>query len=419
MKKIHPALVCGLTTAACVSAPVIAHAEPLGMDAVEPFLVGFSSGLAVAAMTLAAVAGVQHARDTRAQKRQKSLDQTAQSDIILGLSGEIAITERPSHAKEMQLAKDPGKHLVEARNQGTGPIRIHTNAGDKNTPATHIAQNLEQAAVAYADRETQKERMKTRAQGVAATLFARLSASKMDDLPIIERADGSVGDVGTSWWEASVGADAISKNMGIAEEDPADVIPEDFTSAWALNTEASITAAHTLDSLPSIAEDTPAVESEAVLEPETQAPAEADLEPEVEVTVIESQESTDSDELWDAAIDSLDEKCGGEAEAHQPTEGLTIISSHAEADDSTPTGFIPFKVPAGHTEVTDTESYIDYLIREEFEKAKSRVVRRSSRRYLRMVEGGTSSFLPQDESQPLYIGKHFAQNIEVEERLQA
>lgn len=51
----------------------------------------------------------------------------------------------------------------------------------------------------------------------------------MDGLPIIERADGTVGDVGTAWWTKAVGEESITRDFGIAEIG-AEAIPEDFTN---------------------------------------------------------------------------------------------------------------------------------------------------------------------------------------------
>lgn len=76
------------------------------------------------------------------------------------------------------------------------------------------------------------------------------------------------------------------------------------------------------------------------------------------------------------------------------------------------TAFIPFKTPGGHPEVVDTETYVDYLIEDEFSKNSSTVARRSSRRFLRLLEGGTQStsrhLADSSASRSLYVGKHFS-----------
>ena len=84
-----------------------------------------------------------------------------------------------------------------------------------------------------------------------------------------------------------------------------------------------------------------------------------------------------------------------------------------EPDNMEPqTAFIPFKTPGGHPEVVDTETYVDYLIEDEFSKNSSTAARRSSRRFLRLLEGGTQPasrhLADTGVSRSTYVGKHFA-----------
>lgn len=69
----------------------------------------------------------------------------------------------------------------------------------------HITHDLVEIAENYVRQKTFKERLATRAEGVAKILAERLGAHNFDDLPVIERADGTVGDVGTAWWNARLG----------------------------------------------------------------------------------------------------------------------------------------------------------------------------------------------------------------------
>ncbi len=82
-------------------------------------------------------------------------------------------------------------------------------SSDTDTTGAHAARDYEQIAQNYVNRQRYQERVAIQQRGVKATLLerlgARFSGSMMDGLPVIERADGSVGDVGTSWWEATVG----------------------------------------------------------------------------------------------------------------------------------------------------------------------------------------------------------------------
>jgi hypothetical protein len=59
----------------------------------------------------------------------------------------------------------------------------------------------------------------------------------------------------------------------------------------------------------------------------------------------------------------------------------------------------------------DTETYVDYLLRDEFSQNESQIIRRSSRNYLRVIEGGTSPIRARrrtGETGALSTGRHFA-----------
>ena len=86
-------------------------------------------------------------------------------------------------------------------------------AADHQVPAVsraHITHDYEDIAQNYVRQQTFKQRLQLRAEGVAKILSERLGTNKFDDLPGIERADGSVGDVGTQWWNTRMG-DAVRK----------------------------------------------------------------------------------------------------------------------------------------------------------------------------------------------------------------
>ena len=98
----------------------------------------------------------------------------------------------------------------------------------KKAPA-HSTNDYAQIAENYTKLLSWRERTVARAKGAAAVLLERLGQDPMDGLPIIERADGTVGDVGTAWWTKAVGEESITRDFGIAEIG-AEAIPEDFTN---------------------------------------------------------------------------------------------------------------------------------------------------------------------------------------------
>ena len=232
--------------------------------------------------------------------------------------------------------------------------------------------------------------MARRAGGVAATLRDRLGQGMMDDLPVIERADGSVGDVGTSWWRNAVGEDSIVRNVGFAMDEELPVIPSDFTET---DRERLVVSA---------SRHAGAIASRVAYVDEGAYPE------------LRTVEDLDRSDAWERALQSLDEKIAAVAPPQDPIGFIDSVGgaeSLDEPDNLEPqTSFIHFKAPGGHPEVVDTESYVDFLIEDEFSKNTSKAVRKTSRRFLRVLEGGTSADkrLNLDGTDSVYVGKHFS-----------
>ena len=124
----------------------------------------------------------------------------------------------------VQPAESPAKkaQIVSVATGSVLPVRA------KKAPA-HSTNDYAQIAENYTKLLSWRERTVARAKGAAAVLLERLGQDPMDGLPIIERADGTVGDVGTAWWTKAVGEESITRDFGIAEIG-AEAIPEDFTN---------------------------------------------------------------------------------------------------------------------------------------------------------------------------------------------
>ena len=137
------------------------------------------------------------------------------------MTGSIRVqsAEQPVQSAELP-AKKP--QVVSAAAEGVLPVRA------KKAPA-HSTNDYAQIAENYTKLLSWRERTVARAKGAAAVLLERLGQDPMDGLPIIERADGTVGDVGTAWWTKAVGEESITRDFGIAEIG-AEAIPEDFTN---------------------------------------------------------------------------------------------------------------------------------------------------------------------------------------------
>lgn len=115
--------------------------------------------------------------------------------------------------------------VVTTSAEGVLPVRA------KKAPA-HSTNDYAQIAENYTKLLSWRERTVARAKGAAAVLLERLGQDPMEGLPIIERADGTVGDVGTAWWTKAVGEESITRDFGITEIG-AEAIPDDFSNAAA------------------------------------------------------------------------------------------------------------------------------------------------------------------------------------------
>ena len=137
------------------------------------------------------------------------------------MTGSIRVQSAGAPVKSTEPpAKKP--QVVSADAEGVLPVRA------KKAPA-HSTNDYAQIAENYTKLLSWRERTVARAKGAAAVLLERLGQDPMDGLPIIERADGTVGDVGTAWWTKAVGEESITRDFGIAEIG-AEAIPEDFTN---------------------------------------------------------------------------------------------------------------------------------------------------------------------------------------------
>ncbi|MBM6675296.1 hypothetical protein H6A07_00850 [Olsenella uli] len=295
-----------------------------------------------------------------------------------------AVRRSRARAREEAPARRPPRHLRVADEAPAAEER----------PAhgpSHAATSYEQIAENYVGRATFRERMARRAEGVAATLRERMGANMMDGLPVIERADGSVGDVGTTWWRDAVGAGSIIRDSGFAAEADS-AIPSDFSVSDRDRLVASASGCRA-----SIADRIAFVDEGAYPERRT-------------------LEDLDGNDAWERALRSLDEKIASVAPPQDPIGFIDSVGgpdSLDEPDNMEPnTAFIPFKTPGGHPEVVDTETYVDYLIEDEFSKNSSTAARRSSRRFLRLLEGGTQPtsrhLADTAATRPSYAGKHFS-----------
>lgn len=395
--KRNPAVLAGLMGMVALAAPQTAHA--LSLQEASDFVLAsperaFALGVASGALAVGVACGAICAVRARSRRNE---EQVAAGFAPVAGTSEFSSTDldekpaadapKPRHMRVVQAPEPAADAAVSA-------------AAQVPVVPSHATNDYGQIAVNYVNRITFRERMACRAKGVAAALSGRIGSDMMDGLPVIERADGSVGDVGTSWWTTEVGRERIDANTGFAADEVAQIsIPSSF-SADAARTALEAARKQQSRSRTDIASRLAFID-EGVF-PEHRSAAEA---------------ATDD---WEQALRSMEENLAADPETpnQDPIEFIDAVGNSEtldEPDNMEPdTSFIPFRTPAGHPEVVDTESYVDYLIEDEFGRNSSKAARRTSRRYLRILEGGTSAtgtsmrHLSGSTNVRTRSGKHFA-----------
>lgn len=291
-------------------------------------------------------------------------------------------------------------------------------------------------------------RLAARARGVADVLAERLGASAMEGLPVIQRADGTVGDVGTSWWHQAMGEDVAggmpagpSRRIGLAlsvpvvedEELSADLgilrerarTAAERTARLSVTRPAEVTARLALDvTAPSqpldvtspsgpldVTSSTGLLGSTGQVALDVTDPvasrvgtaiggdlADAPAVPNAK-TGVDTRWDSGKHDLWSEALDALDERFA-EQVAMGPDGSVPAFDVEADASGSLDepdglepsTRFMAFKPQANHPEVTDTESYVSLLVNQELSRATSPSIREAFRERLRLIDGSTSAF---------------------------
>lgn len=306
----------------------------------------------------------------------------------------------------IESQRRPGKHFRDPDWEQQGSIRVQSVEDStalhvpdfvrqQKEPAAYehepevITETDDYAVVAesYVQRLTFRERMATRAKGVAAVLQDRINSDMMDGMPVIRRADGTTGDVGTSWWEAAVG-DSVRRDS--IDEDFLEDTAEREVHQEPLVQKRIVDPVDPRESgrLVASAASAPASASrQAVQEAITARVAQVD-----EGVFPERRDVEDlakSEDAFESALKALDERIAEQVpiEFDDEVGGASTIDEPEGLEDSTT--FIPFRTPAGHPEVVDTDSYVDYLIDDEFSQNSSSSARRGAKSFLKVIEGGS------------------------------
>lgn len=430
----NPAIFAGLAGAAAWGAPTCAQALTVMGYEVPTSDPGFT--FVAGCVTGAIVAGCGSLAISRAVAAR-----TARAEVENALRGSHA--QAPARQAQVQPQAAPAQRSATAQAwEQTGDIRVQAPAPQRERvtneqvsdsvqsaiddawsaweAGAHASHDYGDVAEGYVRTRTLAERMSARAKGVASVLSERLGASRMEGLPVIERADGSVGDVGESWWDEAMSAtshpratspiggesveEGLSGNSAVlftaqtaaeaqaaravwqqaASEEPAPARPASAAQPQPAAAQQSATAQPPVAAPQGAASVQQAADapSRASIAERLANPAEAF--PEKKSKYTDAQRDT-----WAEALAALDERYEEQIVMEAAAAPQLVVTTPVGDELDEPEGlepntaFIPFKPQGGHPEVVDTDSYVDMLVDQELARNESPAVRRLARHKLR------------------------------------
>ena len=346
------------------------------------------------------ITGASGATDVIAGPPSPNLAETFALGVLIGATASLIVALMMRHARARRERELGSTSTLSASARRSLHIRHRVGGlakeGDEEPTGLetyvprHMATQLEDVAASYVRGQSISERMRSRARGVRDVLTERLGTDEFEGLPIIERADGTVGDVGTAWWNARLGDSVVSvgpmSSASVPSVDAEAVPPSDELSVPSWVNGAGSGARDVRGTSASGA--TGRARARAALVARRIAEVDEGLFP-VKRNVAE----LDHDDVWDMALAGMDESIGSYVVPVAPPRSTSAAIDEFEEEATEP---LPFKAPAGHPEVVDTETYIDYLISDEFSRNQSDAARASSRNYLRLIEGGSQALRSTD-----------------------
>lgn len=444
-RRANPAIYAGLAGACAWGVPTCAQALTVMGHEVptsDPAFT-FAAGCVVGAVVAGGVSAVvSHAVASRAARDEVASAMAAAHEPVRRTAGASApaadetaarsAQSRPSAMREWEQTGNIRVQSVSDSEQAEAAIEDAWSAWEAGAKASS---DYVDVAEGYVRTRTFAERMSARAKGVASVLSERLGAAKMDGLPVIARADGSVGDVGESWWDEAFGADvrtvASASFGGQSVEDtmagnsavlftaqtPAEAAaaravwqsqrvgaPQGVSSQQAgapqpaAEPQAPTASQGTPTPRPTVpASDAPTVRQQAQARPRSvRDELDARLGNPEEAFPEKKRYTDEQQDLWAVALAALDERYEEQVNMAAPAPVPAPMPASAEMLDepeglAADTAFIPFRPQAGHPEVVDTDSYVDLLVDQELARNESASVRRLARHkirdYFKVIDG--------------------------------
>lgn len=433
-RRANPAIYAGLAGACTWGVPTCAQALTVMGHEVptsDPAFT-FAAGCVVGAVVAGGVSAVvSHAVASRAARDEVASAMAAVHEPMRRTAGASApaadetaarsAQSRPSAMREWEQTGNIRVQSVSDSEQAETAIEDAWSAWEAGAKASS---DYVDVAEGYVRTRTFAERMSARAKGVASVLSERLGAAKMDGLPVIARADGSVGDVGESWRDEAFGADVRTvASASFGGQSVEDTMAGNSAVLFTAQTPAEAAAARAVWQSQQAGAPQPAAEpqaptaSQGTPAPRPTAPAsdaptvrqQAQARPRSvrdeldarlgnpEEAFPEKKRYTDEQQdLWAVALAALDERYEEQVNMAAPAPAPAPMPASAEMLDepeglAADTAFIPFRPQAGHPEVVDTDSYVDLLVDQELARNESASVRRLARHkirdYFKVIDG--------------------------------
>ncbi|WP_307975246.1 hypothetical protein [uncultured Parolsenella sp.] len=405
-RRVNPAIYAGLAGACAWGVPTCAQALTVmghEVPTTDPTFT-FTAGCVVGAVVAGGVSAiVSHATASRAAREEAAQAMAAaHASSRRASTGAVPVSEgsaRPASAPRASATREweqTGNIRVQSVSDASNAEEAIEDAWSAWEAGAKASNDYVDVAEGYVRTRTFAERMSARAKGVASVLSERLGSAKMEGLPVIERADGSVGDVGESWWDEAFGDDVRTvASASFGGQSVEDAMADNSAVLFTAQTPAEAAAARAVWQTQQPAPQQPA----PAAQPATEAPTRSvrdELEARLgnpEEAFPEKKRYTDEQQdLWAVALAALDERYEEQVNMAAPAPVPASVDLLDEPEGlEADTAFIPFRPQAGHPEVVDTDSYVDLLVDQELARNESASVRRLARHkirdYFKVIDG--------------------------------
>lgn len=406
-RRVNPAIYAGLAGACAWGVPTCAQALTVmghEVPTTDPTFT-FAAGCVVGAVVVGGVSAiVSHATASRAAREEVAQAMAAaHATSRRAAAGAVPVSEgsaRPASAPRASATREweqTGNIRVQSVSDASNAEEAIEDAWSAWEAGAKASNDYVDVAEGYVRTRTFAERMSARAKGVASVLSERLGSAKMEGLPVIERADGSVGDVGESWWDEAFGDDVRTvASASFGGQSVEDTMADNSAVLFTAQTPAEAAAARAVWQTQQPA---PAAQATTAAQPATETPTRSvrdELEARLgnpEEAFPEKKRYTDEQQdLWAVALAALDERYEEQVNMAAPAPVPASVDLLDEPEGlEADTAFIPFRPQAGHPEVVDTDSYVDLLVDQELARNESASVRRLARHkirdYFKVIDG--------------------------------